>query len=100
MNDAAVLSCQGLSRSFTEGGLDVDVLRDVSLTVTGGQQVAIGRGMRKAAVQYPGCDTRHEKHEADISEGVQQQKGFQRLFYRVLFQYRVNIPVQDQGPGE
>jgi len=36
-----VLSCTGLTRSFTEGELDVSVLKDVSLTVEAGQQVAI-----------------------------------------------------------
>ena len=42
MNSAqTVLSCSGLARSFTEGELNVSVLRDVSLTVEAGQQVAI-----------------------------------------------------------
>jgi len=36
-----VLSCQGLSRRFNEGGLDVSVLQDVNLTVASGQQIAI-----------------------------------------------------------
>jgi lipoprotein-releasing system ATP-binding protein len=37
----SVLSCSGLARSFTEGGLDVTVLRGVELNVEAGQQVAI-----------------------------------------------------------
>lgn len=42
MNNArTVLSCTGLTRTFTEGDLNVSVLRDVSLTVEAGQQVAI-----------------------------------------------------------
>jgi len=41
MNDNVVLACQGVSRRFKEGDLDVGVLRDVSLTVAGGQQIAI-----------------------------------------------------------
>ncbi|HHJ15309.1 MAG TPA: lipoprotein-releasing ABC transporter ATP-binding protein LolD [Gammaproteobacteria bacterium] len=42
MNDTrTVLSCTGLTRTFAEGELNVSVLRDVSLTVEAGQQVAI-----------------------------------------------------------
>jgi lipoprotein-releasing system ATP-binding protein len=37
----AVLSCAGLSRTFTEGGLNVRVLQDVNLQVATGEQVAI-----------------------------------------------------------
>lgn len=40
-NGATVLSCHGLSRSFTEGDLDVTVLRDVTLSVAAGEQIAI-----------------------------------------------------------
>ncbi|MGW8309683.1 MAG: lipoprotein-releasing ABC transporter ATP-binding protein LolD [Thiogranum sp.] len=41
MNNAPVLSCRGLSRTFDEGGLHVEVLRNVNLTVAGGEQVGI-----------------------------------------------------------
>lgn len=41
MNNAPVLSCGGLSRTFDEGGLHVEVLRNVNLTVAGGEQVGI-----------------------------------------------------------
>jgi lipoprotein-releasing system ATP-binding protein len=37
----AILVCSQLSRSFTEGGLDVSVLNNVNLTVASGQRVAI-----------------------------------------------------------
>ena len=37
----AILACSQLSRSFTEGGLDVSVLNNVNLTVASGQRVAI-----------------------------------------------------------
>ncbi len=36
-----VLACAGLCKRFTEGGLVVDVLKDVSLGIEAGQQVAI-----------------------------------------------------------
>ena len=41
MNSGVVLSCRGLSRTFTEGGLNVSVLRNVDLTVHSGEQIAI-----------------------------------------------------------
>lgn len=41
MSSNPVLSCRGLSRTFTEGGLNVSVLRNVSLAVHSGEQVAI-----------------------------------------------------------
>jgi lipoprotein-releasing system ATP-binding protein len=37
----AILACSQLSRSFTEGGFDVSVLKDVNLTVDAGERVAI-----------------------------------------------------------
>ncbi len=36
-----VLSCTGLSRTFSDGNLNVTVLKDVELAVTAGQQLAI-----------------------------------------------------------
>ena len=46
MNDAstketAVLVCRGLAKSFREGGLEVDVLRHIDLTVEKGERLAI-----------------------------------------------------------
>ncbi len=38
---SAVLACHDLSRRFTEGGLDVTVLRNVNLSVAAGEQIAI-----------------------------------------------------------
>jgi len=40
MNDT-VIACQGLARTFTEGGLNVSVLKAINLAVSSGQQVAI-----------------------------------------------------------
>jgi lipoprotein-releasing system ATP-binding protein len=37
----AIVACSQLTRSFTEGGFDVSVLKNVNLTVETGQQVAI-----------------------------------------------------------
>ena len=37
----AILACSQLTRSFTEGGFDVRVLKNVDLTVEAGQRVAI-----------------------------------------------------------
>jgi len=37
----AILACSQLTRSFTEGGFDVSVLKNVNLTVEAGQRVAI-----------------------------------------------------------
>jgi lipoprotein-releasing system ATP-binding protein len=41
MSDNPVLACQNLSRTFDEGGLNVSVLKHVTLSVTTGEQVAI-----------------------------------------------------------
>jgi lipoprotein-releasing system ATP-binding protein len=41
MSSPAVVTCRGLARTFTEGGLNVSVLRNVNLNVLPGEQVAI-----------------------------------------------------------
>ncbi|MGD8934861.1 MAG: lipoprotein-releasing ABC transporter ATP-binding protein LolD [Thiogranum sp.] len=41
MSDTPVLACQNLSRTFDEGGLNVSVLKHVTLSVTAGEQLAI-----------------------------------------------------------
>lgn len=41
MNDAAPVACQGLVRTFHEGGLHVEVLRGIDLSVQAGERVAI-----------------------------------------------------------
>ena len=41
LDDATVLRCTGLSKSFTEGGLNVRVLENINISVAPGEQVAI-----------------------------------------------------------
>jgi lipoprotein-releasing system ATP-binding protein len=41
MSDDVSIECRGLSRSFQEGGLNVDVLQDVNASVGVGERVAI-----------------------------------------------------------
>lgn len=41
MNSETVLSCRGLNKSFTEGGLNVHVLKDVNMSVKPGERVAV-----------------------------------------------------------
>lgn len=41
MSDSAVIRAEGLGKRFSEGPLQVEVLRDVNLTVRAGEQVAI-----------------------------------------------------------
>ena len=41
MSDAVVLSCQGLSKSYSEGGMSVDVLRGIDLNIEQAERVAI-----------------------------------------------------------
>ena len=41
MNSNVVLSCNQLGKTFSEGGLVVDVLKDISLSVVRGERVAI-----------------------------------------------------------
>jgi lipoprotein-releasing system ATP-binding protein len=41
MNKQAVLNCSNVSKSFTDGGLSVNVLQDINLNVKSGEQIAI-----------------------------------------------------------
>ena len=41
MSDDVSIECRGLTRSFQEGGLNVDVLKNVSAAVRIGERVAI-----------------------------------------------------------
>jgi lipoprotein-releasing system ATP-binding protein len=41
MNKQAVLNCSNVSKSFTDGGLSVDVLQNINLNVKPGEQIAI-----------------------------------------------------------
>lgn len=41
MNDRIVLECKGVSKHFREGGLDVEVLKNVNLAVMKGERIAI-----------------------------------------------------------
>jgi lipoprotein-releasing system ATP-binding protein len=41
MNDKIILQCQQLSKRFTQGGLDVEVLKGIDLSVAEGQRIAI-----------------------------------------------------------
>ena len=41
MSDGAAIECRGLSRSFQEGGLHVDVLGCIDMRIAVGERVAI-----------------------------------------------------------
>ncbi len=41
MNDAVVLFCEGLTKSYSEGGMSVDVLQGIDFQVEKGERVAI-----------------------------------------------------------
>lgn len=41
MNNASILQCQHLTMRYDQGGLNVDVLKGVNLTIASGEQVAI-----------------------------------------------------------
>lgn len=41
MNDSSILQCRNLTKSFKQGGLNVDVLKGVDLTIGIGERVAI-----------------------------------------------------------
>lgn len=41
MNDTPVLACRGLSKTFSDGRLRVEVLRNVDFTVNAGERIAI-----------------------------------------------------------
>jgi len=41
MSDQAILHCKNLQKRFTEGGMNVDVLRGINFTVAAGERIAI-----------------------------------------------------------
>ena len=41
MNNSTILQCKQLTKRYDQGGLDVEVLRGVDLTISKGERVAI-----------------------------------------------------------
>lgn len=74
MNDqSSVLQCQGLGKTFDEGGLNVEVLRDIQLDIQRGERVAIvgasGSGKSTLLHLLGGLD---EPTQGEVSVGGQQ----------------------------
>lgn len=73
MNEQSVLHCHGLGKTFDEGGLAVEVLRDIQLDIQRGERVAIvgasGSGKSTLLHLLGGLD---EPTQGEISVGGQQ----------------------------
>ena len=76
MTKPAVIQCSQLTKRFTDGGLDTDVLNDVNLSVTKGDKIAIvgssGSGKSTLLHLLGGLDEpssgKVEIHGQDINE--------------------------------
>ena len=103
MNERSVLHCRGLSKTFDEGGLEVEVLRDIELDIQRGERVAIvgasGSGKSTLLHLLGGLDrpTRGEIHvggqslnklnEAERGRLRNQMLGFVYQFHHLLAEF-------------
>jgi lipoprotein-releasing system ATP-binding protein len=103
MSEPPVLSCQHLHKRFTQGGLDVNVLEDISLSIGVGERVAImgasGSGKStllhllggldaptSGAIQLDG-HTISELNERSLSELRNRALGFIYQFHHLLGEF-------------